>query len=123
VNLILAQRLSRKNCAECREIEEVAPQVLMDAGVPETDVPNFKPMKGKGCKTCNSTGFKGRIALYEVMPLFDDMKECVLQGYSAMELKREAMRMGMKTLRRAGLGKIQEGMCCLQEVCRVTRGD
>ena len=80
-------------------------------------------MKGMGCRMCGETGYKGRVALYEVMPMSDDLKECVLQGYSSIELKREAIRLGMQTLRQAGLKKVREGMTTLEEVLRVTRAD
>lgn len=72
---------------------------------------------------CNDTGYKGRIALYEVMPMNDELKECVLQGYSSIELKREAIRIGMQTLRQAGLKKIREGVTTVEEILRVTRAD
>ena len=123
LNLILAQRLARKICLECREPLPVDPAILVEAGVPEDVAPTAVIMKGRGCRNCNDTGFKGRIALYEVMPLNDEIKECVLQGYSSIELKREAMRHGMKTLRQAGLTKLLEGMTTLEEVLRVTRPD
>ena len=80
-------------------------------------------MMGKGCKNCNGTGYRGRSGLYEIMPMFDELKEYVLQGYSAIELKREAMKMGMLTLRQAGLAKVAAGTATIEEVLRVTRAD
>jgi type IV pilus assembly protein PilB len=80
-------------------------------------------MKGAGCRICNDTGYKGRVALYEVMPMGDELKECVLQGYSSIELKREAIRLGMTTLRQAGLKKMRLGVTTLEEIVRTTRSD
>jgi type IV pilus assembly protein PilB len=80
-------------------------------------------MKGKGCKTCNNTGYKGRIALYEVMPFIDPLKELVLQGASAAELKAEMIRNNINTLRIAGIRKILEGVTTPEEILRVTVGD
>jgi type IV pilus assembly protein PilB len=121
--LICAQRLVRKICPECKEPVEVSPQVLMDIGFSEEEARTVKPMKGKGCKNCNNTGYKGRLAVYEVMPLTDELKEAILQGYSSIELKREAMRQGMKTLRQSGLAKVKQGITTIEEVLRVTRAD
>jgi type IV pilus assembly protein PilB len=123
VNLILAQRLARKICVECKEPTDVVPDVLVSAGMTEEEAASTTMYKGAGCRVCSDTGYKGRIALYEVMPMADDLKECVLQGYSSIELKREAIRLGMQTLRRAGLKKIREGMTTLEEILRVTRAD
>jgi type IV pilus assembly protein PilB len=95
----------------------------MDIGFSEEEAHTVKPMKGKGCKNCNNTGYKGRIAIYEVMPLTDELKEAILQGYSSIELKREAMRQGMKTLRQSGLAKVKQGITTIEEVLRVTRAD
>ena len=81
------------------------------------------PMKGKGCSTCGDSGYKGRVALYEVMLLKDGLKDLILQGASTSELKQEAIRLGMNTLRRSGLNKIKEGMTTLEEVVRVTATD
>jgi len=123
VNLVAAQRLSRKVCKECKEPTEVPIQSLLDLGLTEEVAEEAELMLGIGCKVCNNTGYKGRIALYEIMPLADELRECVLQGYSAMELKREAMRLGMKTLRGAGLQKLLAGEVSLDEILRVTRSD
>ena len=123
VNLVAAQRLSRKICKECKEPIEVPKQALLDLGMTEEQIAESNVMAGQGCKVCNNTGYKGRIALYEIMPLFDELKECVLQGYSAMELKREAMRLGMMTLRGSAIEKLMNGEVALEEILRVTRGD
>jgi len=123
VNLVLAQRLARRICKECREPVEVQADVLIDLGVKPEVAQGKNVFRGAGCRICNDTGFKGRVALYEVLPLGDEMKEYVLQGYSAVELKREAIRLGMKSLRQAGLGKMLEGVTTLEEVSRVTAPD
>ena len=80
-------------------------------------------MKGRGCRICSETGFKGRVAIYEVMQLKEELKEFVLNGASALELKREAIRLGMKTLRQAALSKLEEGVTTLGEVFRVSAAD
>lgn len=123
LNLILAQRLVRKICPKCKEEQEVDKKVLVDLGFTEEEAAEVVPMKGRGCNACNNTGYKGRVALYEVMPINDEVKEMILQGYSAAELKREAIKMGMKTLRRSGLDKLKDGLTTIEEVLRVTRGD
>ena len=123
VNLILAQRLARKICKDCKAPVDVSPQVLIDMGMKPEKAEVCQVMEGKGCRTCGGTGCKGRVALYEVMPFFDDLKEYTLQGYSAAEIKNEAIRLGMITLRQAGLRKVDEGMTTMYEVTRVTAPD
>jgi type IV pilus assembly protein PilB len=123
VNLVLAQRLARKVCPECKTPVEVNPQALIDMGMKPEGATKAQLYKGVGCRHCNNTGYKGRIALYEVMPFQDELKELVLQGASSAELKAEAIRLGMKTLRRAGLSKLVEGTTTMEEVLRVTSAD
>ena len=123
VNLIVAQRLARRICAECAHAFQVTEQALLDLQVPEELIPEVTVMVGAGCKTCNGTGFKGRVALYEVMIVNDEIKEYVLQGYSTAELKHEAVRLGMKSLRQAGISKILEGVTTIEEISRVTAPD
>mgnify|MGYP001293629217 CR=1 FL=1 len=123
LNAIVAQRLARRVCGECAEPTEVAEESLIEAGMPEDDIGKAMPMRGAGCGTCNDTGYKGRVALYEVLEMTDHIKECILQGYSAVELKREAIQGGMRTLRQAGLKKLAEGRITLDEVIRVSRSD
>jgi type IV pilus assembly protein PilB len=122
-NLILAQRLCRKLCASCKKEADLGRRALMSAGYLESEVDEFKPLEAVGCKACNNTGYKGRIALYEVMPLVEDIKEMVLQGASSAELKAEAVRRGMVTLRRSGLNKVKDGVTALDEILRVTTLD
>ncbi len=123
VNLILAQRLARRICGKCSAPFEISPQVLIDAGVSPDEVAEFEPKKGAGCDTCGGMGYKGRVALYEVMPIGEELKDFVLNGASTAELKREAIRLGMKTLRQAGLGKLKEGVTTLEEVIRCSAPD
>ena len=121
--LILAQRLIRKVCMECREPVKVHPQLLIDLGVPPDEVKSFPVYKGKGCSLCNNTGYKGRVGLYEVMPMKEEVKELVLSRASTSEVKKEAIRLGMKTLRQSGIAKIKEGVTTVEEVLRSTIED
>jgi type IV pilus assembly protein PilB len=123
VNLVIAQRLARKICKECKETIPADPKVLEELGFSKEQIPEVKLFKGAGCKTCNSTGYKGRVAFYEIMTMTDRLKEAVLQGYSAMELRVEATKGGMLSLRQIGLNKIMEGVTTVEEVLRVTRHD
>ncbi len=123
VNLILAQRLARKLCPYCKREAHVDEEALRNAQVPEDRIPGAKVFEpGPGCEKCNN-GFKGRIALYEVMVFGEELKSAVLQGYSTAELKAEAIRMGMQTLRQAGINKVLEGTTSIPEVLRVTAPD
>jgi len=121
--LILAQRLIRKTCMECREVIKVHPQLLIDLGVPPDEVKSFQVYKGKGCSLCNNTGYKGRVGLYEVMPMKEEVKELILSRASTSEIKKEAIRLGMKTLRQSGIAKIKEGVTTIEEVLRSTIDD
>ncbi|MCJ7785559.1 MAG: type IV-A pilus assembly ATPase PilB [Desulfobacterales bacterium] len=121
--LILAQRLIRKVCMECREPVKVHPQLLIDLGIPPDEVKSFPVYKGKGCPLCNNTGYKGRVGLYEVMPMREEVKELVLSRASTSEVKKEAIRLGMKTLRQSGIAKIKEGVTTIEEVLRSTIED
>lgn len=123
LNLILAQRLARRICANCKEEMKIPPKALVDAGMKPERVKNAHPSRGTGCDECNGTGFRGRVALYEVMPVKEDLKDLILRGGSALDVKREAIRLGMKTLRQSGLSKIEEGVTTLEEVLRVTAPD
>jgi type IV pilus assembly protein PilB len=123
VNLILAQRLARRVCAECKEEVETNPQSLIELGMSPESASTVRLHKGRGCRTCNNTGYKGRVALYEVMTMQDELKELVLQGASTAELKAEAVRLGMQTLRMAGIRKIIEGTTTPEEVIRVSAAD
>jgi type IV pilus assembly protein PilB len=120
VHLICAQRLVRRICKDCIEVVDVPPQTLLDAGFTSEESKTVKIQKGKGCGVCNNTGYKGRCGLYEVMEVDDEIRELVLVGASAVELKKKAIERGMITLRRSGLIKVAAGMTTLEEVARET---
>jgi type IV pilus assembly protein PilB len=120
VHLICAQRLVRRVCANCGEELDLPVQALLDAGFTAEEAKTFKPKKGKGCGTCNNTGYKGRAGLYEVMEIDDEIRELILVGASAVELKKKAIERGMITLRRSGLIKVMAGVTTLEEVARET---
>ena len=120
VHLICAQRLVRRICKDCAEPVEVPPQALIDEGYTPEESKTVQIMKGAGCGTCNKTGYKGRTGLYEVMEVDDEIRELVLVGASAIELKKKAIERGMITLRRSGLIKVAQGWTTLEEVARET---
>jgi len=123
VILVLAQRLARKICNNCKIEEKLSDKALLKIGFTEEEIKDVKCFKGKGCPECNNSGYKGRVALYEVMPIKDELKELILEGASAMELKKVAINLGMKTLRRSGLNKVKAGVTSIEEVLRVTFED
>ncbi|WDT76623.1 MAG: type IV-A pilus assembly ATPase PilB [Candidatus Manganitrophus sp.] len=123
VVLILAQRLARRICAKCKEPDPLPPEALLKAGFKQEDLKGLVIYKGKGCDVCNKTGYKGRVALYEVMPVKEELRELILQGASADELKKKAISLGMKTLRMSGLSKVKEGMTTIEEVLDSTFAD
>ncbi len=124
VNCIVAQRLARRICSECvTDDPEVLKDDLVAAGLSEEEASSFQPKKGAGCGNCSETGFKGRVAIYEVMIMTDELKEFVLNGASSAEIKREAVRGGMQSLRRSSLKKMMEGVTTLSEVFRVSTID
>ena len=120
VHLICAQRLVRRICKDCAEPVEMPPQALIDEGYTPEEAKTVTIMKGKGCATCNKTGYKGRTGLYEVMEVDDEIRELVLVGASAVELKKKAIEHGMITLRQSGLIKVAQGWTTLEEVARET---
>ncbi len=122
-NLILAQRLARKICENCKEVVELPAQALIDIGMSPDEVGTFTCYRGTGCANCADTGYRGRVALYEVMVITDDLKELILNGASSMELREAAVQGGMKTLRMSGITKLKEGVTTLEEVVRVTVKD
>ncbi len=122
-NLIVAQRLVRKICGECKEPVTLPADSLTKLGGQAEDYAKVTFYKGKGCDNCNNTGHKGRVALYEVLPITEPIKELVLQGASALDIKREAIRQGMKTLRGSGIQKLLEGVTSLEEVLKTTVRD
>ena len=120
VHLICAQRLARRVCQECKYDEELSPQVLIDAGFTPEEVKTAKAYKGRGCAACGNKGYKGRVGLYEVLEVTDELRELILVGASALEIKRKAIEQGMISLRRSGLIKVAAGMTTLEEVIRET---
>jgi type IV pilus assembly protein PilB len=120
VNLICAQRLVRRICSNCKEELEVPEQALIDAGYSPDEVKKTKIYHGRGCSICNKGGYKGRTGLYEVMEINDELRELILVGASALELKKKAIEQGMITLRRSGLIKVALGQTTMEEVLRET---
>jgi len=120
VNLICAQRLVRRICANCKADHPHAPQALVEAGFTQDEAQRVVPKKGNGCEKCNQTGYKGRVGLYEVMEITDELRELILVGASGLELKRKAVEEGMLTLRRSGLCKVMDGVTTIEEVARET---
>jgi type IV pilus assembly protein PilB len=120
VNLICAQRLVRRICTQCKEDHPLPPQAMTEAGFTADESTQVVPKRGKGCERCNGTGYKGRVGLYEVMEVTEELRELILVGASALELKRKAVDEGMITLRRSGLRKVMEGVTTIEEVARET---
>jgi type IV pilus assembly protein PilB len=123
VNLITAQRLGRRVCSECKEPEDIPKKALIEAGIPAAEAENIVCYKGRGCNVCNNTGYKGRVGIYQVMPMVEEIREMVLAGANTAEIKRETMRLGYKTMRQSALTKWQEGMTTFEEALRCTVAD
>jgi type IV pilus assembly protein PilB len=122
-HLVIAQRLARKVCPKCSTRDDIPVKALIQAGMKPEDAEETVCLIGKGCDACNQTGYKGRIALYEVMTLDEEIKTAIIDGANTMELKAMAIRNGMKSLRQSGLSKLREGITSFQEVLRVTARD
>ncbi len=120
VNLICAQRLVRRVCKNCKQEVKIPKKTLLDIGFTEEEVKDLKVYKGKGCDVCNGTGYKGRVGLYEVMEVTDTIKDLILSGATAIDLREQAIKEGMITLRRSGLLKIKQGITSIEEVLRET---
>ena len=120
VHLICAQRLIRKICRECKTEVKIPLQALINSGFALEEAKLIQCYKGEGCKVCNGTGYKGRVGLYEVMEVSENIQELILVGASAREIKRKAVEEGMLTLRSSGLAKIKAGITTLDEVLRET---
>jgi len=120
VNLIAAQRLVRRICPNCKTPDNVSPQVLSDAGFTPEEASTVRVYKGRGCNHCSNRGYKGRVALYEVMEVTEELRNLILVGASALELRRQAVEQGMITLRRSGLIKVAGGVTTIEEVMRET---
>src|SRR5262249_24761404 len=113
VHLICAQRLVRRVCSSCKEPSPLPPAALLQAGFSQADAGTITPMKGIGCDRCNLTGYKGRVGLYEVMEVSEELRELILVGASGVELRRKALDEGMISLRQSGLRKVNEGLTCV----------
>jgi type IV pilus assembly protein PilB len=120
LNLVCAQRLVRRICRNCAEPHPTPPPALLQAGFTPEDAHNVVPNKGRGCDICNNTGYKGRVGLYEVMEITEELRELILVGASSLELRRKAIDEGMLTLRASGLRKVKEGITTIDEVVRET---
>jgi type IV pilus assembly protein PilB len=120
INLICAQRLIRRVCQNCKQEEDVPVQALLNIGFSEAEAPNIQLYRGRGCDVCLGRGYKGRVALFEVMSVTDDIRELILSGASAVELRRKALEEGMIGLRQSGLQKIRDGVTTIEEVVRET---
>ncbi|MEW6087501.1 MAG: type IV-A pilus assembly ATPase PilB [bacterium] len=122
--LIMAQRLIRKICPECKEAVKYPEQALLDLGITQEEIKNNKFYKGRGkdCQNCNGRGYKGRLAIYEVMPITEEIKELILKRASSIEIRDLARKQGMNTLRDSALIKFKKGMTSIEEVVRVTFG-
>ena len=124
INLIAAQRLVRRICENCKQPADISAEALINLGVDPAEVgSSFLPFHGKGCAACNETGYRGRLAIYEIMVMQEALKELVLRGASTVELKREAVKLGMSTLRMSALQKVREGLTTIEETVRVTDAD
>jgi type IV pilus assembly protein PilB len=120
VNIIQAQRLIRRICSDCKEEVSVPVEGLIEIGFSPEEAPEIKSYKGMGCQTCNGTGYKGRVGLYEVMEVIDELRELIIIGASAIELRKRAVELGMITLRESGLYKLREGITTIEEVVKET---
>jgi type IV pilus assembly protein PilB len=120
VNIIQAQRLIRRICEQCKEENPVPVEALIEAGFTAEEAPSLKTYKGRGCQVCNNTGFKGRVGLYEVMEVVDELKELIIIGATALEIRKKASELGMLSLRESGLCKIRAGITTIEEVLKET---
>ncbi len=123
INIIVAQRLARRICDNCKDAIKLSPEVLLKVGLSEAEAKHAKTFYGKGCDKCSETGYRGRVALYECMTMTEALKDFVLNGASSAEIKREAIRGGMETLRASGLRFLKEGVTTVEEVLRTTVAD
>lgn len=123
VNVVVAQRLARRICTDCKEPADKHPEALAKLGMTSDQIAIVQPKKGAGCNTCGNTGYKGRVALYEVMPFVEELKELCLQGASTAEIKAEMIAQGFPSLRMAGINKLMEGVTTPEEILRCTVDD
>ena len=120
INLVAAQRLVRRVCDVCKAPDSVPPERLVDAGLPESELPNVKAMKGRGCDRCGGTGYKGRVGVFEIMEVSETLRERIIHSAPIGELRAQASEEGMSTLRLSGLMKVRDGVTTLDEIVRET---
>ena len=120
VNLIQAQRLIRRVCKDCKVESHVPAEALLEVGFSAEEVAEMKTYKGAGCDTCNGTGYKGRVGLYEVMEITEELRELILINASVLDIRRRAIEDGMITLRESGLCKVRQGITTIEEVVKET---
>ena len=120
VIVVVAQRLVRLICPDCKEPLEVPPESLLELGLDDDEIDGFTCYHGRGCHACSNIGYRGRLALYEVMPMVESIKDLTLRRASATDIQRAGVEAGMKTLRRSGINKIKDGLTTIEEVLRVT---
>jgi type IV pilus assembly protein PilB len=118
--LIQAQRLVRRICSKCKEEVKIDAKILKQAGIPEESIPKGKVFKGKGCSNCNQTGYKGRVGLYEIMPISPDLRRLIMEGASSDSIAEQAATEGMETLRLDGIEKVKQGVTTIEELMRET---
>ena len=123
VEMILAQRLIRKNCESCKTPDRITPEVLRELGLPESEIHNFEPMTSTGCAACDGTGKSGRLAIYEVMPMTDKIRDSILSGAGELQMRRAALSGGMTSLRMSGIVKVKKGLISIQEILARTMKD
>jgi type IV pilus assembly protein PilB len=120
VNLICAQRLVRRICEGCKERYDASPAKLTETGFDASEVTTFRPFRGKGCDRCSGSGYKGRLGVFEVMEMSEGLRDLIIAGEPATELRKQAMKEGMLTLRQSGIQKVRDGLTTLEEVVRET---
>ena len=123
VNVIVAQRLCRRICVDCKTEDPVSVEELVSCGITEASAKKIKVFKGKGCGSCNGTGYKGRVAIYEVMAMSQALREIILKGGSSDDIKKQAIKDGMKTLRMSALSKVAKGLTTLDEAVSNSSSD
>ena len=122
-NMVISQRLIRKNCSHCSNFIKVNEKMLLDIGLQEKELSDIKILKGKGCNKCNNIGYKGRIAIFELMVMNNEIQQACIKKSSSEELKKVALKSGMQSLRRSALNKLKQGLTTIEEVTSVTKKD
>ena len=121
VILITAQRLGRKLCSKCKKPEDIPPEALQRAGFSDEDLDgSWQPYGPVGCDECKGTGYKGRVGVYQVMPISDDMRILIMRNGNAYDIAEQAKKEGVRDLRQSGLIKVKQGVMSLEEVEAIT---